>query len=116
MTERTRLISYLLYGLFSAILKKNTIKTPEATFHIRLLVLSSSLIRKKYLFASFFFQLFENIVVLCPSFVVFAHVHVVLLTTQKSRRAEEKIHNARSLQENNARSAANQSACTIVAI
>ena len=29
MTERTRLISYLLYGLFSAILKKNTMKTPE---------------------------------------------------------------------------------------
>ena len=61
MTERTRLISYLLYGLFSAILKKNTIKTPEATFHIRLraLGLSSSLIRKKYLCASFFFQLLK---------------------------------------------------------
>ena len=26
MTERTRLISYLLYGLFSVILKNNTIK------------------------------------------------------------------------------------------
>ena len=49
-------------------------------------------------------------------FVVFAHAHVVLLTTQKSRRAEKKFHNARSLQENNARSAANQSARTIVAI
>ena len=48
--------------------------------------------------------------------VVFAHAHVVLLTTQKSRRAEKKFHNARSLQENNARSAANQSARTIVAI
>ena len=36
MTERTRLISYLLYGPFSAILKKNTIKTPEVIFHIRL--------------------------------------------------------------------------------
>ena len=32
MTERTRLISYLLYGLFSAILKKNTMKTPEEIF------------------------------------------------------------------------------------
>ena len=42
--------------------------------------------------------------------VVFANVHVVLLTTQKSRRAEKKFHNARSLQENNARSAANQRA------
>ena len=61
MTERTRLISYLLYGLFSAILKKNTIKTLEATFHIRLCTLgfSSSLIRKKYLYASFFFQLLK---------------------------------------------------------
>ena len=39
-----------------------------------------------------------------------------LLKPQKSRRAEKKIHNARSLQENNARSAANQSARTIVAI
>ena len=36
MTERTRLISCLLYGLFSAILKKNTIKTPEVMFHIGL--------------------------------------------------------------------------------
>ena len=58
MTERTRLISYLLYGLFSAILKKNTIKTPEVIFHIRLraLWLSSSLILKKYLYASFSFS------------------------------------------------------------
>ena len=114
MTERTRLISYLLYGLFSAILKKNTIKTPEVIFHIRLraLRLSSSPILKKYLNASI-----ENIVVLFSIFsVVFAHAHVVLLTTQKSRRAEKKFHNARSLQENNARSAANQSTRTIVAI
>ena len=29
MIEWTGLISYLLYGLFGAILKKNTIKTPE---------------------------------------------------------------------------------------
>ena len=57
-----------------------------------------------------------SIVELCRSFVVFAHAHVVLLTTQKSRRAEKKFHNARSLQENNAPSAANQSVRTIVAI
>ena len=58
MTERTRLLSYLLYGLFSAILKKNTIKTPEAIFHSRLqaLWLSSSLILKKHLYASFSFS------------------------------------------------------------
>jgi len=35
MTERTKLISYLFYGLFSVILKKNAIKTPEVIFHIR---------------------------------------------------------------------------------
>ena len=64
-----------------------------------------------------FLSVIENIVVLCLSFLVFfAHAHVVLLKTQKSRRAEEKFHNARSLQENNARSAANQSARTIAAI
>ena len=45
-----------------------------------------------------------------------AHAHVVLLTTQKSRRAEKQFHNAWSFQENNACSAANQSARTIVAI
>ena len=59
-----------------------------------------------------FLSVIENIVVLA----VFAHAHIVLLTTQKSRRAEKKFHNAWSLQENNARSAANQSARTIVAI
>ena len=58
MTERTRLISYLLYGLFSAILRKNTIKTPEVIFHIHLHVLrlSSSPILKKYLYAVFSFS------------------------------------------------------------
>ena len=39
-----------------------------------------------------------------------------LLTTQKSRRAEKNFHNARSLQENNARLAANKSARTMVAL
>ena len=71
MTERTRLISYLLYGFFSAILKKNTIKTAEVIFHIRLrAMLSSSLIPKKFLYASFL-SVIENIVVLCHFFVVF---------------------------------------------
>ena len=49
-------------------------------------------------------------------FVVFAHADMVLLTTQKSRQAKKKFHNARSLQGNNTRSAANQSTRTIVAI
>ena len=65
-----------------------------------------------------FLSVIENIVVLCPNFffVVFAQTHVVLLTAQKRRRADKKFYNARSLQENNARSAANPSARTIVAI
>ena len=64
-----------------------------------------------------FLSVIENIVVLLSIFsVVFAQAHIALLTTQKSRRAKKKFHNARSLQENNARSAANQSVRTIVAI
>ena len=61
--------------------------------------------------------LVENIVVLCPSFLLFSPTRrKPLLTTQKSRRAQKQFHNARSLQENNAGSTANQSARTIVAI
>ena len=64
-----------------------------------------------------FLSVIENIVVLLSIFsVVFAQAHIALLTTQKSRRAKKKFHNVRSLQENNARSAANQSVRTIVAI
>ena len=57
-TEWTRLINYSSYQAFLApLLKKNT-KTPEVIFHIRLcaLWLSSSLILKKYLYASFSFS------------------------------------------------------------
>ena len=99
MTERTRLISYLLYGLSSAILKKNTIKIPEVIFHIcfRALWISSSLILKKYLYASFSFSYWKYSCTLSIFSVVFAHAHVVLHTTQKSRRADKKFHNARSL-------------------
>ena len=60
MTEWTRLISYLLYGLLSAILKKNIIKTPEIIFLIRLRALRLSLslthVLKKYLNDSFSFS------------------------------------------------------------
>ena len=76
MAERTRLISYLLYGLFSAVLKKNTIETPEEIFHMRFraLWLSSSLILMKY--ASFFLSVIETvIVVLCPSLLLFSPTH-----------------------------------------
>ena len=105
-------------AFFSAILKKNTIKAPEVVFHIRLraLRLSSSLILKKYLYATFSFSYWKYGCILSIFSVVFAHAHIVLLATQKNCRAEEKCHNPRSLQENNARSAANQSAHTIVAI
>ena len=61
---RTRLISYLLYGLFSAFLKKNTIRTPEVIFHVRLRApwLSSSLILKCFCMLVFL-SVIENIVV-----------------------------------------------------
>ena len=61
--ERTSLISYLLYGLFSAFLK-NTIRTPEVFFHIRLRApwLSSSLILKCFCMLVFL-SVIENIVV-----------------------------------------------------
>ena len=119
MTEWTRLISYLLYGLFSVFLKKNTIKTPEVIFHTRLraLRLSSSLILKKYLYASFSFSYWKIYGCTLSIFsAVYPHMHIVLIITQKSSWAEKKFHNARSLQENNACSAANQSPHTIVAI
>ena len=64
MTERTRLISYLLYGLFSAFLKKNTIRKPEVIFHILLRApwLSSSLMLKCFCMLVFL-SVIENIVV-----------------------------------------------------
>ena len=71
MTERTRLISYLLYGLSSAILKNNTIKTPQW--------LSSSLTLKKDLYASFSFSYTLSIF-----FVAF--VHALVAFTHKSNR------------------------------
>ena len=108
MTERTRLISYLLYGLFSALLEKNKIKTPEVIFHISLRVLwfSSSLILKKHLYASFSFSYWKYSCTLSSFFVVFAHA---LVAFTHSHRAEKNFHNARSLQENLARSAATES-------
>ena len=58
------------------------------------------------------------IVVLSIAFVVFAHALVAFTHTSKKplSHCRKKTHNARSLQENTARSAANQSARTIVAI
>ena len=116
MTEQMRLISYLLYGLFSTILEKNTIKTPVVIFHIylRMQWFSSSLILKKYLYASFSFSYWKH--TLSIFFVIFALALIALLATQKSHCAETNFRNVHSLQENNARSAANQSMHTIVGI
>ena len=93
MTERTRFISYLLYGLFSA---------PEVIFHIHLreqgLSRSCSLNRNEPGDAietcrhSFFDNetFFVFIAVLCSYFLLFSPTHSqLLLTTQKSRRAEK---------------------------
>ena len=86
------------------------IKTPEVIFHIRFraLRLFSSLILKKYLYASFSYSYWKYSCTLSIFSVVFAHALVALLTMQKSRWADKKFHTARS--------AANQSARTIVAI
>ena len=91
-TELARLISYLLYGLFSVILKKNTTKTPEVIFHIRLRVLwlSLSLILKKYLYASFSFSCWKYSCTLFIFSVVFAHTLIVL---PQLKRAVEPIKN-----------------------
>ena len=82
------------------------------------MALSSSLILKKCLFASFFFSVIKHLVVPCLFFVVFVHALVAFTHNSKepSTVAEKQFHNAWSLQENNARSAAKQSARTIVAI
>ena len=66
-----RLISYLLYGLFSAFLKKNKIRTPEVIFHIRLGApwLSSSLILKCFCMLVFL-SVIENIFLVSKETVV----------------------------------------------
>ena len=111
MTERMRSISYLLYGLFSAIVSKNTIKTPEVIFHNRKCA-RYGFLRHSYqrsICMLVFLLVIENRVVLCPSLLLFfAHAHIVLLTTQKSCQAEKKFHNTSS--------AANQRMRTIIAI
>ena len=93
MTERTKLISYLLYGLFSAILKRNTIKTPEVIFHIclRALWLSSSPILKKYLYASFSFSCWKYSCTLSIFSVVFAHAQEAFTHNSKEPSSREKI-------------------------
>ena len=64
-----------------------------------------------------FLSVIEKIAdILWDFFVVFARARSFYSQPQSSRRAEKNFYNARSLQENLARSAANQSARTIVAM
>ena len=62
--DQTEEVNYLLYGLFSAFLKKNTIRTPEVIFQncLRVPWLSSSLILKCFCMLVFL-SVIENIVV-----------------------------------------------------
>ena len=110
MTKRTRLISCLLYGLFSAGKKNGSAFQYPFAFardHSRPCSLNRenpgrAIETRRDSKNSFF----ENE-------TIFAFI------TPRSRsnfNIEKKFYNARSLQENNARSAANQSARTIVAI
>ena len=91
MTERTRLMSYLLDDLFNAILKKSTIKTPEVIFP--LFVAHT----KEVSVCQFFFQLLKIQLYFVICFVVFPTCSQLLLTTQKSRRTEKSFYNAQSL-------------------
>ena len=63
-----------------------------------------------------FLSVIENKVVLCSYFLLFSPTTRSVTHNSKEPSSREKSHNARSLQENNARSAAYQSARTIVAI
>ncbi len=101
----------------STIQKKSIIKGKNTGGKTRSLWLSSSLILKKYRYAYIFLSVIEKIVIFYRHFLLFFAPSLVAFThNSKNRRAEKKLHNARSLQENNARSAANQSARTIVDI
>ena len=120
MTERTRLISYLLYGLFSAEKKGNVFQYPlaRARGHSR----SCSLNRNEPGHAietrrNGFFDNEAIFVFITPRSR--ANLTTLIFTKQTDlclQVFDKNFHNARSLQENLARSAANQSARTIVAI
>ena len=80
----------------SNILKKNSIKTPEVIFLIRL---RAQEVIQGHLFVAHtmlvFLSVIEKIVVPCPYFLLFFPTgSQLLLTTQKSRRAEKIFHSA----------------------
>ena len=104
MTERMRLISYLLYGVFSAGKKREAFSNIR---HSR----SCSLNRENPGCAIETRRDSKN------SFFEKETIFVLIAPRSWANLALKKIfRNAWSLQENNARSAANQSAHTIVAI
>ena len=121
MTKRTRLISYLLHRLnSSALVKKNTRKTPEVIFHIRFCTLAMALFfahtKEVNLYASFSSSYWKFS---CYLSVFVVSIHELIASTHNLKDwhwAEKNFHNARSLQENNARPAASKSVHTIVAI
>ena len=111
MTERTRLISYLLYGVFSAE-KRKTCSVFQYPFagargHSRSRSLNRETpgraIETRRDSTNSFFENETIFIFITPR----SWANVAL---------KKKIHNARSLQENNARSAANRSVRTIVVI
>ena len=80
---------------FSAILKKNTMKTPDwVIFHIHLRALwlsSSRLILKKYLYASFSFSFWKYSCTLSSFFVVvFAHALVAFTHNSKEPSSRKR--------------------------
>ena len=110
MTEQTRLLSYLLCGLFSA--EKKTGSVFQSLFacargHSRPCSLSRDnpgcAIKTRRDSRNSFFENETIFVFIIPR-------------SRANLTLKEKFHNAQSLQENLARSAASQSACTIVAI
>ena len=101
MTELTWLINYLVYVLFGAILKKNTNKKTRSR--------CGSLRRsKKYRYARIFLSVYEKIVTFFVGILCCFRGRARSFYSQLKTAAEpgKNFHNARSLQENLARSAA----------
>ena len=102
MTELTWLINYLVYVLFVAIFKKNTNKKTRSR--------CGSLRRsKKYRYARIFLSVYKKIVIFfCRYFFFCFRPRARSFYSQLKKAAEpgKNFHNARSLQENLARSAA----------
>ena len=69
--EQTMLIIYLLYGVFSAILKKNTTKNTGSNFQHPLARARGHPRSKKYLYASIFLLVIEKIAIYCGYFCCF---------------------------------------------